>query len=112
MDLILNNSAFEQVQETKLLGVTLDCNMLWSKHLDLLVQKMGRSISIVKRCSAFLTAPLTKQVLQTLALAKLEYCLVVWSGTTKTNLGKLQRAQNRAALLALTYMTYMTVSAS
>ncbi len=65
MDLIINNCAVERVQETKLVGVTLDCNLSWSKHIDLLVQKMGRNISIVKRCSAFLTPPLTKQVLQT-----------------------------------------------
>ena len=100
MDLNLNNVAVEQVQETKLLGVTLDCNLSWSKHIDLLVQKMGRNISIVKRCSSFLTPPLTKLVLQTLALSQLDYCATVWSGTTKMNLGKLQRAQNRGARVA------------
>ena len=87
--------------ETKLLGVTLDSKLSWSRHIDLLVQKMGRNISVVKRCSSFLTPHLSKQVLQTLVLSQLDYCSVVWSGTTKTNLGKLQRVQNRAARLAL-----------
>lgn len=100
LNLVLNNAAVEQVQQTKLLGVTIDSTLSWSAHIDLLVQKMGRNISVVKRCS-FLTSNLTKQVLQTLVLSHLDYCSVVWSGTTKMNLGKLQRVQNRAARLAL-----------
>ena len=37
---------------TKLLGVTLDCELSWSKHIDAVVAKMGRSLSVIKRCSA------------------------------------------------------------
>ena len=62
---------------------------------------MGRSLSTIKRCSTFLTALSTRQVLQALVLSHLDYCLVVWSGTTKRDFGKLQLAQNRAAPLAL-----------
>jgi hypothetical protein len=29
----LNGVAVEQVEETKLLGVTLDCELSWSKHI-------------------------------------------------------------------------------
>ena len=36
-------------------------------------------------------------------LSHLDYCSVVWSGTTKKNIGKLQRVQNRAARLALCF---------
>ena len=50
LNLVLNKVAVEQVQETKLLGVTLDSKLSWSRHIDLLVQKMGRNISVVKRC--------------------------------------------------------------
>jgi hypothetical protein len=41
---------------------------------------MGRSLSIIKCCSAFLTALSTRQVL---VLSHLHYCSVVWSGATK-----------------------------
>jgi hypothetical protein len=56
----------EQVEVTKLLGVTLDCKQSWSKHIDTTVTKMGRSMSMIKRCSTFLTALSTRQVLQAL----------------------------------------------
>ena len=54
--LVMNNVEIEQVEVTKLLGVTLDCKMSWSKHIETTVSKMGRSLSTIKRCSAFLTA--------------------------------------------------------
>ena len=38
----------EQVEVTKLLGVTLDCKLSRSKHIDTTVAKMGRSLSITK----------------------------------------------------------------
>ena len=83
----MNNVVIEQVEETKLLGVTMYCKLSW-----------GRSLSIIKCCSAFLTAPSTRQILQALVLSHLDYCSVVWSGATKRD---LQLAQNRAAQLAL-----------
>jgi hypothetical protein len=46
----------EQVEVTKLLGLTLDCKLSWSKHIDTTVAKLGRRLSIIKCCSSFLTA--------------------------------------------------------
>jgi hypothetical protein len=51
----LNHVEIDQVEVTKLLGVTLDCKLSWSKHVDTIVVKMGRSLSIIKHCSTFLT---------------------------------------------------------
>ena len=62
---------------TKLLGVTLDCKLTWSKHIDAVVAKMGRSRSMRKRYSAFLTTLSTRQVLQALVLLHLDYCSAV-----------------------------------
>ena len=88
----------EQVEVTKLLGVTLDCKLSWSKHIDATVAKI---MSIIKRCSTFITALSTSLVLRVLVLSHLDYCAVVWSGATKTDSGKLQLAQNEAAWLVL-----------
>jgi hypothetical protein len=74
----MNGVAVEQVEETKLLGVTLDCKLSWSKNIDSMVVKMGRGLSVIKRCSAFLTPHSKKQVLQGLLLSYLDYCPVIW----------------------------------
>jgi hypothetical protein len=91
----------EQIEMTQLLGVTPDSKLSWSKHIDAVVANMGRSLSIINRCSAFLTTLSTTHVLQALVLSHIDYCSVVWSGATKNDF--LQLAQNRAAQLALGY---------
>jgi hypothetical protein len=97
----MNGGAVDQVEETKLLRVTLDCKLSWSKHIDDMVVKKGRGLPVSKRCSACLTPHSTKQVLQALVLSNLDYCSVVWSSAARKDLVKLQLAQNRAAHFAL-----------
>ena len=87
----MNNVEIEQV--AKLLGVTLDCKLSWSKHVDTTFARIC--------CAAFLTALSTRQVLEALVLSHLDYSSVMLSGATKRDLGTLQLTQNRAARLAL-----------
>ena len=62
LNLVINNVVIELVEVS------------WSKHIDTTVAKMGRSLSIIKHCSAFLTALSTRPVLQALVLFHLDYC--------------------------------------
>ena len=97
----MNGVAVEQVEETKLLTVTLDCKLSWSQHIDSTVVKIGRGLAVIKRCSAFLTPHSKKQVLQALVLSNLDYCPVMWSSAARKDRVKLQLAQNIAACFAL-----------
>ena len=72
----------EEVEVTKLLGISLDCKLSLLKHVDTTVAKM-RSLSIIKPCSALLKTLSTRQVPQALVLSHLDYCSVVWSGVKK-----------------------------
>lgn len=93
--------AIEQVEDMKLLGVTLDSKLPWSRHIDSIVSKMGRVLSMIWCCSAFLTSQSTRQVLQALVLSYLDYYPAVWSSAAKKNIGKLPLVQNKAAHIAL-----------
>jgi hypothetical protein len=62
---------------------------------------MGRSLSMIKRRSIFLTTLSTRQILQALVLSHVDYCSVMWPGATKRDLGKFKLASNRAARLGL-----------
>jgi hypothetical protein len=81
LNLVMNGVAVEQVEETELLGVTLDCKLSWSKHIDSMVVKVGRGLSVIKRCFAFLHLILI--IVQS------------WSSVAKKDLVKLQLDQNR-----------------
>jgi hypothetical protein len=93
LNIVMNNVKIEQVED-----ITLDCKLSWSKHTDATVATMGRGVSILKCCSSFLTMLSTRQVLQTLVLWHLDYCPVVWSGTTKNDVGKLQLAHAQSMI--------------
>jgi hypothetical protein len=86
----MNNMVIEQVEETKLLGVTLDCNPGWSKHIDTTVAKMGRSLSTIKRCSAFSTIHKAGPTGLSFAAPGILFSCVV--KCHKVGLGKLQLA--------------------
>jgi phosphoglucomutase len=64
LNLVISHVEIVQVEMTKLFGVTRDCKLSWSKHIDAVVAKTGRSLSIIKRGSTFLTTLSTRQVLQ------------------------------------------------
>ena len=84
----------EKVEVAKLLGVTLDCKLSLSKHFDSTVARMGRSLSIIKRCSTLLTALSTRQVLQALVCrtwTTVQSCVQVpQRGTWKIAIGSEQ----------------------
>ena len=101
LKLLISDKVIDQVQETELLGVTLDSKLSWSQHINKLVVKMGRGISVVKRCAHLLPLSTVKQVTQALILSNLDYCPVVWSNVTKNKLKKLQIVQNKAARIVL-----------
>ena len=91
----------EQVEDTKLLGITLDSKLTWSKQVDQTVAAIGRSLSVIKRCAKYIPQQCIPQIVQTLALTHLDYCPMVWSNAAKKDLLKLQLVQNRAARIAL-----------
>ena len=101
LDLFMNNIQIEQVYEVKLLGITIDNLMTWSKHIDNIVSRMGRGVSVVRRVSSSLTVEIRKQVLNAIVLSLMDYCFVVWSNASKSDLDRLQKAQNKAARCAL-----------
>ena len=55
----MNGVAVEQVEETKLFVITLDCKLSWSKHIDSMVAKMGRGLA-VKEMLCFFDTTLQK----------------------------------------------------
>jgi hypothetical protein len=97
----INNVNIKQVHETKLLGVTVDSRLSWKTHINNIIAKMGRGISIMKRHAIFLTSNIMNYAMKALILTYLDYCPAVWSNATGECMNKLQLIQNRAARVAL-----------
>lgn len=105
----IDNIPVKQIYETKLLGITVDQHLTWSKHIDHIVSKMGRGFSMVKRVLKFIPQDIAKQVANALVLSQLDYYFAIWSSASMKDLNKLQVAQNKAArcVLQCSYSTYV-----
>lgn len=101
LKLEIDGEIIEQVKEVKLLGVIIDNRLSWGKHIENIVTKMGKILSVIRRCAQFLTQKTLKIVTQSLVLSNLDYCAVVWSNAAKKHLTKLQKIQNKAARMVL-----------
>ena len=60
LELCIKVVTIDQVEEAKLLGITLDGQLSWSTHIDKVVMRMGRGISVINInftiCSGYINA--------------------------------------------------------
>lgn len=81
----------------KYLGVVIDENLNWSKHITSLTIKIRKIIYIFKLLRSSADIETLKTVYFALCQSLLMYCVPAWGGATKTSLLPLERAQ-RAVL--------------
>ena len=96
-----NYVGLEQVNYIKYLGVTIDSQLLWSKHIESICSKVSRSIGCIRRIRHLISYEVLINLYYALILPDLNYCCTAWGGCSKTNLSKLQKLQNKYARLVL-----------
>lgn len=89
----------------KYLGVTIDSNLNFRKHIDLLCTRVRKLIYVFKNLRNIADYKLIKQVYLALCQSILTYCITSWGGAAKTILLPLERAQ-RAILKVATFRPF------
>ena len=87
----------ESVDSAKYLGITLQSNLKWNKHIDQTASKASKTLSCVRRNLKVDSSSIKNHAYQTLVRPKLEYCSSVWDPYTAENNYKLEKVQRRAA---------------
>lgn len=85
----------------KLLGVTLDKNLCFDRHVSDIVSSMNyvlRNIRLIRKC---LDLKAAQTLVHSLITNKLDQCNSLFMGISQSNLSKLQRLQNNALRLVL-----------
>lgn len=85
----------ERVQVHKFLGVIFHENLLWNHHVDFVKRKTAQSIGVLNKLRPLLPTPLKRQLYFSLVHSRLQYCLLVWGVTSKSNLNFLVSIQKR-----------------
>lgn len=89
----------ELVSTVKNLGVTLDCNLTLSAHIQNTCKTAYMQLRQISAIRHFLTQEATQTLVCAFVLSRIDYCNSLLSGCPKYLLNKLQRVQNSAARL-------------
>ena len=79
------------------LGFTLDSNLTFNEHVNTLTSSLISNLCQISKVRHLFSKSVFFTILNCLVFSKLFYCSIVWSGTFKQNIHKLQLVQNFAA---------------
>ena len=80
----------------KFLGVTLDENINWNRHIELAENKISKSIGILYRALLYLDKENLKSIYFSFIHSYISYCNIVWASTSKTKLTRISINQKYA----------------
>ena len=101
--LALNNENLNTINKDKILGVTIDNNLAWSSHINQICKKISSNLWLLSRIKQYLSVEHRTQFYKTYIQPHIDYCNLVWGGTSQLNLNRLFRLQKRACKIILDY---------
>ena len=93
----MNDFEIKRAKVVKYLGLMIDDNLTWDKHIKYISGKIKRNIGVIKRVRSFIPQESLITLYQTMIEPYFRYCNIVWGGCNETLKDKLQVLQNRAA---------------
>ena len=97
--LYICNSEIEVVKFTKFLGVIIDQNLNWKRHILHVKKKLAKGIGIICKARKYLNYPALRTLYHSFFYPYIDYCIEVWGSAGKTILEKLSRMQRKAVRL-------------
>ena len=89
------NLPIERLTESKFLGVIVDENLTWSRHIKTIQTKMARYIGLMYKLKSQLPLKVRIQIFHSFVQSHINYCSLVWGFSAKTNIDSLFRAQKK-----------------
>ena len=96
IDIGIDHKTIKRVDHTRSLGLTIDAQLSWSKHVDEICRKASSAIGALKRVRPFISTDVAAQIYNALILPHFDYCSPVWDCMSGYLSDKLQKSQNRA----------------
>ena len=96
IDIGIDHKTIKRVDHTRSLGLTIDAQLSWSKHVDEICRKASSAIGALKRVRPFISTDVAAQIYNALILPHFDYCSPVWDCMSGYLSDKLQKLQNRA----------------
>ena len=99
--LTMDGEHIEQVNEFKYLGVIIDQHLTWKPHIEMVSNKISRTIGYINRIKKFLPNSILILLYNSLILSYFDYCSTIWGTSADCYISRLQKLQNRYARMIL-----------
>ena len=101
LQVMVNEEVLEMSEEVKYLGVTINRQLSWRKHVDGIQKKCFSMLGLRFRVRRALPTELTKRLYLALVQPHLDYCGVVWEECSQMDARKLDSVQRRGMRMIL-----------
>ncbi len=85
LNLTFNNDPLNMIAKDKILGVFVDDNLTWTNHLDHICKKIASNLWLLSQIKENLSTEHRIQFYKTFIQPHIDYCSIIWSGTSQTN---------------------------
>lgn len=85
----------KRAQKVKYLGLTIDCHMRWTYHIDCIVNTLRTLLPKFRQLRMILDIADLRKIYQALVESRLRYGLLSWGGVSATHVRKLETTQRR-----------------
>ena len=96
MNVIIDESIITRVKDCKFLGVIIDENLTWMKHINLVTSKISKNIGVMHQLSYYLFTDAIKCLYYTLLYPYIHYGNIVWANNYPSKLTRVVILQKRA----------------
>jgi len=92
IQVLLNNTIIQEVKDTKFLGIWIDYNLTWEKHVQCLIEKLSRICYALRVLAKISPIELLKAVYFGYIHSIISYGIMTWGSSSKaTQVLKLQK---------------------
>ena len=93
----IGDQDIEMITNTRYLGVQIDSNLNWDKHVVTIKTKANRALGLIKYSKKYLPSDVLNKMYRGIVEPHLSYCCSVWGCCSESKIDVLQKIQNRAA---------------
>ena len=86
LNISINSTPIKRVPQIKFLGIIIDEHLTWQPHINIVKNKIAKTIGIIKRLRSTLPKTTLRTLYNSLILPHLNYGNVIWAGGYETSL--------------------------
>ena len=105
----INNVSLDYVLSYKYLGITIDQSLNFNLHMNQLVKTISYKLFLLQKLRTYITCNAAIQIYKSMVTPYFDYGDILYQGTSKKHLDKLQKLQNQGLRICFGYRNVLTI---